>query len=73
MVYLHWNTPHKCGGKQSGDFNWLIIVKPRPLSTQEVRLHFRGICNVVYYLTILILGATVNCSSMALILVSDES
>ena len=73
IVHLHWNAPHKCGGKQSGDVDWLIIAKPRLLSTQEVRLQLRGIRNVVYYFTILVLGVTVNCNSVALTSVSDKS
>ena len=37
MVHLHWKAPHKHGGKQSGDIDWLIITKPHLLSTQEAR------------------------------------
>ena len=73
IVHLHWNAPHKRGGKQSGDVDWLIIAKPHLLSTQEVRLWLRGIRNVVYYFTILILVVTVVCNSVALTLVSDKS
>ena len=73
IVHLHWNAPHKCGGKQSGDVDWLIITKPRLLSTQEAQLWLSGIHNVVYYFTILILGVTVICDSVALTLVSDKS
>ena len=73
IVDLHWNTPHKCSGKQSGDVNWLIIAKPHLLSTQEVWLRLRGICNVVYYFMILVMGVTVNCDSVALTSVSDQS
>ena len=73
IVHLHWNVPHKCGGKQSGDVDWLIIAKPHLLSTQEAWLWLRGICNMVYYFTILILGVTVVCDSVALTSVSDKS
>ena len=73
IVHLHWNTPHKRGGKQSGDVDWLIITKPCLLSTQEAWLQLRGICNVVYYFMILILGVTVVCDSVALTSVSDKS
>ena len=72
-MHLHWKALHKRGGKQYGDVDWLIITKPCLLSTQEVWPQLRGIHNVVYYITILILGATVNFDSMALISVSDES
>ena len=47
-VHLHWNAPHKCGGKQSGDVDWLIITKPHLLSTQEAWLQLWGIRNMVY-------------------------
>ena len=30
IAHLHWNALHKCGGKQSGDVDWLIIIKPHP-------------------------------------------
>ena len=60
IVHLHWNTPHKCGGKQSGDVDWSIITKPRPLSTQEVRLQLRSVRNVMSYLTILVLETVLN-------------
>ena len=73
IVHQHWNTLHKRGGKQSGDINWLIITKPHLLNTQEARLQLRGICNVVYYFTILVLGVTVICNSVALTSVSDKS
>ena len=73
IVHLHWNAPHTHGRKQSGNVDWLIIVKPHLLSTQKAWLWLRGIRNMVYYFTILILGATVNCDSMALSLVSDGS
>ena len=73
IVHLHWNAPHKCDGKQSGDVDWLIITKPRLLNTQEVQPQLGGVHNVVYYIMILVLGATVSCDSMALISVSDES
>ena len=72
MVHLHWNTLHKHGGKQSGDVDWLIISKPCLLSSQKGWLWHQGIRNMMYYFTILILGATVSCDSMALISVSDE-
>ena len=50
-MHLHWNAPHKCGGKQSGDVNWLIIAKPHLLSTQEVQPHLQGVlqCGVLHY------------------------
>ena len=73
IVHLHWNAPHKCGGKQSGDVNWLIIAKPHLLSTQEAQLRLRGIGNVMYFFRIFVLGVTVNCDSMALTSVSDKS
>ena len=73
IVHLHWNAPHKRGGKQSGDVDLLIITKPHLLGTQEVWLQLRGIRNMVYYFTILILGVTVNCDSVALTSVSDKS
>ena len=73
IVHLHWNAPHKCAGKQSGDIDWLIIAKPRLLSTQEERPRLRGIHNMMYYFTILILGVTVKRDSVALMLVSDKS
>ena len=71
IVHLHWNAPHKCGGKQSGDVDWLIIAKPHLLSTQEARL--RGIHNVMYHFMILVLGVTVKRDSVALTSVSDKS
>ena len=52
IVHLRWNAPHKCGGKQSGDVDWSIITKPRPLSTQEARLQLQSIHNMMSYLTI---------------------
>ena len=73
IVHLHWKAPHKRGRKQSGDIDWLIIAKPHLLSTQEVQLCLRGIRNVMYYFTILVLGVTVNCDSMAPTSVSDKS
>ena len=73
IVHLHWNAPHKRVGKQSGDVDWLIIAKPRLLSTQEAQFWLRGIHNVVYYFTILVLGVTVICDSVALTSVSDKS
>ena len=73
IVHLHWNAPHKRGGKQSGDIDWLIIIKPHFLSTQEAWLWLWGIHNMVYYFTILVLGVTVNCDSVALTSVSDKS
>ena len=73
IVHLHWNALLKCGGKQSGDVDWLIIAKPHLLSTQEVWPQLRGIRNVMYHFTILVLGVTVKCNSMALTLVSDKS
>ena len=60
IVHPHWNALHKRCGKQSGDADWSIIIKPRPLSTQEVRLWLRSICNVVSYLTILVLEMVLN-------------
>ena len=60
IVHLCWNAPHKHGGKQSGDIDWSIITKPHPLSTQEVRLRLRSICNMMSYLTILILEMVLN-------------
>ena len=60
IVHLRWNTPHKCGGKQSGDVDWSIITKPRPSSTQEVRLWLQSIHNVMSYLTILVLEMVLN-------------
>ena len=73
IVHLHGNALHKHGGKQSGDVDWLIIIKPHLLSTQEAQLWLQGIRNVMYYFMILILGVTVNCDSMALTSVSDKS
>ena len=60
IVHLRWNAPHKHGGKQSGDVDWSIITKPRPLSTQEARLRLRSICNVMSYLMILVLEMVLN-------------
>ena len=60
IVHLHWNALHKRGGKQSGDIDWSIITKPRPSSTQEVRLWLQSIRNVMSYLTILILETVPN-------------
>ena len=60
IVHLHWNALHKCGGKQSGDVDWLIIAKPHLLSTQEAQLWLWGICNVMYHFMILILGVPVQ-------------
>ena len=28
IVHLHLNALQQCGGKQSGDVDWLIIAKP---------------------------------------------
>ena len=55
IVHLHWNALHKRGGKQSGDVDWLIITKPRLLSTQEVWPWLQGIHNVMYHSSILVL------------------
>ena len=60
IMHLHWNALHKRGGKQSEDVDWLIITKPRPSSTQEVWLQLRSICNVMSYLTILVLESLPN-------------
>ena len=60
IVHPHWNTLHKCGRKHFGDIDWSIIVKLRPLSTQELRLWPPGICNVMSYLTMLILESVPN-------------
>ena len=60
IVHLRWNTPHKRGGKQSGDVNWSIITKARSSSTQEAWLRLRSIRNVMSYLTILILETVLN-------------
>ena len=73
IVHLHWNAPHKHGGNQSGDVDWLIITKPHLLSTQEAQPRLQGIHNVMYHFTILILGVTVKHDSMALTSVSDKS
>ena len=73
IVHLHWNAPHKRGGKQSGDVDWSIITKPRPLSTQEVQLQLRNIHNVMYYLMILVFRVTARRNSSALSSVSDKS
>ena len=73
IVHLHWNALHKCGGKQSGDIDWLIIARPRLLSTQEAWPQLRCIHNVMYHFTILVFGVTVKCDSMALTSVSDKS
>ena len=73
IVHLHWNAPHKRGGKQSGDVNWLIIAKPHLLSTQEVQPQLRCIRNMMYHFTILVFGVTIKRDSMALTLVSDKS
>ena len=71
-MHLHWNAPHKHVRKQSGDVDWLIIAKPHLLSTQEVRLRLQGIRNVMYYFTMLILGVTVKCDSVALTLINPK-
>ena len=60
IVHLRWNAPHKRGGKQSGDVDWSIVTKPCPLSTQEAWLRLRSICNMVSYLTILVLEMVLN-------------
>ena len=60
IMHLHWNAPHKHGGKQSEDVDWLIITKPRPSSTQEVWLQLRSICNMMSYLTIFVLESLPN-------------
>ena len=73
MVHLHWNAPQQCGRKEFGDMDWLIIVNPHLLSTQEVQLQLQGIHNVVYLIMILVLGAAVNRDSIALFLVSNNS
>ena len=73
IVHLHWNAPHKRGGKWSGDVNWLIIAKPCLLSIGEVQLQLQGVRNVMYYFTILVLGVTIICDSVALTSVSDKS
>ena len=72
IVHLHWNTPHKRGGKQSGDVDWLI-AKPHLLSTQEAQPRFRCIRNVMYHFTILVFGVTIKRDSVALTSVSDKS
>ena len=72
IVHLRWNAPHKCVGNQSGDVDWSIIAKPRPLSTQEARLQLQSICNMMSYLTIFVLGVTAERDSSALPLASDE-
>ena len=73
IVHLHWNVLHKCGRKQSGDVDWLIITKPHLLSTQEAWLWLRHICNVMYHFTILVFGVTVKRDSVAWTSVSDKS
>ena len=73
IVPLHWNALHKHGRKQSGDIDWLIIAKPRLLSTQETRPQLRCVRNMMYYLTILIFRVTVKRDSLALTSVSDKS
>ena len=60
IVHLCWNALHKCGGKQSGDINWSIITKPHPWSTQEAWLRLQSICNVMPYLTIVVLESLLN-------------
>ena len=60
MMHLRWNAPHKHGGKQSGDVDWSIITKPHPSSTQEAWLQLWSICNVMSYLTILVLESLPN-------------
>ena len=60
IVHPCWNALHKRGGKQSGDVDWSIIIKPHPLSTQEARLQLQSICNMVSYLTILVLEMVLN-------------
>ena len=60
IVHLCWNALQKHGRKQSGDVDWSIITKPRPSSTQEARLWLQSICNVMSYLTILILEMVLN-------------
>ena len=60
IVHLHWNTLHKRGGNQSGDVDWSIITKPHPLSTQEAQLWLQSICNMMSYLTILVLESLPN-------------
>ena len=72
IVHLHWNALHKRGGKQSGDVNWLIITKPRLLSTQEAWPRLQSVCNVMYYLTILVFRVTTECNSLALTSVSNK-
>ena len=72
IVHLHWNAQHKHGGKQSGDINWSIITKPRPLSTQEVWPRLRSVRSVMHYLTILVFGVTAERDSSALSSVSDK-
>ena len=60
IVHPRWNTLQKHGGKQYGDVDWSIIVKPHPSSTQEVRLWLRSIHNVMSCLMILILESVPN-------------
>ena len=73
IVHLHWNAQKKCGGKQSGDADWLIIAKSHLSSNREVWLWLEGVRNVMYSITILILGAAVSCDSIALFSVSNKS
>ena len=72
IVYLHWNAPQQCGGKQSGDVDWLIIIKPRLLSTQQVQPWLQCICNEMYWITILISGANASGEHMTLFSVSSR-
>ena len=60
IVHPHWNALHKRGGNQSGDVDWSIIIKPHPLSTQEVRLWLQSVHNMVSYLMILVLETVLN-------------
>ena len=68
IVPLRWNTPHKRGGKQSGDIDWSIISKPRPSSTQEAlkRSQHDALSNDTRF------GVTAECNSLALSSVSDK-
>ena len=34
IVHLSWNALQQCGGKESGDADWSIIIRPCLLSTQ---------------------------------------
>ena len=47
IVHLHWNAPQQRGGKEYGDVDWPIIVKPHLLSTQGLVFDSQVICNMV--------------------------